>query len=387
MSLEDRVADAIAGRAAEWWLLNRQRNASERERNNFLAWLRQSPAHVQAYLSIAAADKSLGEAAHDWPETAQQLLARVAAEEETDPLPIQRAGPVNREGRLDGARVSRWRFAYVAGTSLIVATILLGGWLLGGGRLTGRTYETAHAEQGSWLLPDGSVLHLDSDSRAVLHFSGPERVVALERGQAMFQVAKDPRRRFRVDAGNAQIVALGTEFDVDRNSTGTRVIVLEGQVAVLRGPLQPPAVPTLALTRATSLKAGEQLEIDSSHVGAPRPADVPHSAAWLHREIVFDNLSLAQVIADFNRYAPKPIEIEDESLKRIPISGVFGAYDVESFVAFLRGLDGVKVVEGPSHIRLYRWPRAPEEPVAVRNGRESAINSHPTVSEQKVPDP
>lgn len=370
MSLEDKNSDAMAG-AAEWWLLNRQRNASERARDHFLAWLRKSPVHVHAYLSIAASDKSLAEVARDWPETTQQLVAGAAAEEEADGAPIRSTSTVKILRTPDHTMASRWRFVFAAATSLAVATFLLGGWLLRDSGLIGRAYETAHAEQGSWLLPDGSVLHLDSDSRAVLHFSGTERVMALERGQAMFQVAKDPQRRFRVDAGDAQIFALGTEFDVDRNATDIRVIVLEGQVAVVRGHLQPPNAPTLPLAHATSLKAGEQLEIDSSHVGAPTPADVHHSGAWLQREIVFDNLSLAQVIADFNRYAQKPIEIEDESLKRIPISGVFGAYDVESFVAFLRGLDGVQVVEGPSHIRLYGRPRAGQS-VAVRNGGKSA---------------
>jgi len=384
VSPKDRIPNAIAGRAAECWLLNRQRNVSGPERDSFLAWLRESPVHIHAYLSIAASDKALGEAAHAWPETTQQLVVRAAAEDEADAVPASPAGTVQIACHPDRAIASRWRFA---ATSLVVATFLLGGWLLRDSELIGRAYETAHAEQASWLLSDGSVIHLDSDSRAVLHFSGPERVVALERGQAMFQVAKDPRRRFRVDAGEAQIVALGTEFDVDRTSTDIRVVVLEGQVAVVPGSLQPPNLPTLALTHATSLKAGEQLEIDSSHVGAPRPADVHHLGAWLQREVVFDNLSLAQVVADFNRYAQKPIEIEDDSLKRIPISGVFGAYDVDSFVAFLRGIDGVQVVEGPSHIRLYGRSRGPHEPVAVRNGAESAAESHPTIDEQKVPKP
>jgi transmembrane sensor len=203
----------------------------------------------------------------------------------------------------------------------------------------------------------------------VLRFSSAERVVSLERGQAIFQVAKDSRRRFRVDAGNAQIVAVGTEFNVSRDATDTRVVVLEGRVSVARGLLQQTNLPTLDLSGATALKAGEQLEIDSSHVGAPRPADIRHARAWLQREIVFDNLPLAQVVADFNRYAPQPIEIEDKYLERIPISGVFGAYDVESFVAFLRKLDGVRVLQGPTYIRVYGRSH---EPIAADEGANAA---------------
>src|SRR5208282_4279308 len=129
MSLEDKNSDAM-GRAAEWWLLNRQRNASERAGDHFLAWLRESPLHVHAYLSIAASDKSLAEAAHDWPETTQQLVAGAAAEEEADAVPIRSTGTVEIVRPPDHPTASRWRFVIAAATSLAVATFLLRGWLL-----------------------------------------------------------------------------------------------------------------------------------------------------------------------------------------------------------------------------------------------------------------
>jgi transmembrane sensor len=375
---EDKIAEAITSQAAEHWLLQRERTVSERDRDALLAWLRESPTHVLAYLSMAACDRSLRDGAHDWPETAAELVTSASAQPESNAVPIQSVGTIDIAPRLGRAPVPRRGFAFAVALSVGVAVLISGTWLLRSGELPGllRVYETAHAEQGSWPLPDGSVLHLDSNSRAVLHFSSAERVVSLERGQAMFHVAKDLRRRFRVDAGNAQIVAVGTEFNVSRDATDTRVVVLEGRVSVARGLLQRTNFPTLDLSGATALKAGEQLEIDSSHVGAPRPADVRHARAWLQREIVFDNLPLAQVVADFNRYAPQPIEIEDKYLERIPISGVFGAYDVESFVAFLRKLDGVRVLQGPTYIRVYGRSH---EPIAADEGANAAESSGRTM--------
>lgn len=368
MTLEDKIAESIARRATEWWLLHRDRNGSERDRDAFLSWLRESPAHVHAYLSIAASDSWLNKGARAWPETIEQLVTRATASTEADAVRIYPDQATNAGRRVDRSPTP---FGLAGVIGAVVAAILLGGWLLLAGermRLP-RIYETAHAQQGSWPLPDGSILHLDSDSRAVLHFSGRERVVVLEHGRAMFQVAHDPGRRFRVDAGDAQIVAVGTEFDVDRNSTDIHIVVLEGQVAVVRDVLEAQNLQTLPLSRATPVKAGQQVEVDSSHVSAPSPADVRHSGAWLQREIVFDNLPLAQVVADFNRYSQKPIEIADEHLKHVRISGVFGADDVGSFLTFLRGLDGVQVVEDTSHIRVYERPRAPHDPVEARAGK------------------
>ena len=38
---------------------------------------------------------------------------------------------------------------------------------------------------------------------------------------------------------------------------------------------------------------------------------------------------------EFNRYGSIPIEIDDAALRTLPSSGVFYAYDINSFVAFL----------------------------------------------------
>jgi ferric-dicitrate binding protein FerR (iron transport regulator) len=34
---------------------------------------------------------------------------------------------------------------------------------------------------------------------------------------------------------------------------------------------------------------------------------------------------------EFNRYGPSVFEIDDETLRALPITGVFGAYDADSF--------------------------------------------------------
>src|SRR5262249_40416699 len=77
-----------------------------------------------------------------------------------------------------------------------------------------KTYRTAQGEQSIERLPDGSVLRLDTDSEATVRYTGTERVVELNRGQALFEVVHDVTRRFRVAAGNAGAIAVGTRFNV-----------------------------------------------------------------------------------------------------------------------------------------------------------------------------
>src|SRR5205823_10321982 len=98
-------------------------------------------------------------------------------------------------------------------------------------------FETRHGEQLSRRLPDNSVLHLNTDSAVTIRFGKTERLVTLMSGQADFEVAHDPERAFRVFAGAAEVVAIGTKFDVRLEHDATVVTVVEGRVAVGPSPM------------------------------------------------------------------------------------------------------------------------------------------------------
>jgi len=218
-----------------------------------------------------------------------------------------------------------------------------------------RTYRTLHGEQRIEQLPDGSVLRLDTDSEATVHYSVSERLIELKRGQALLEVAHENSRRFRVAAGEAGAIALGTRFDVYRRSSAIDFTVVSGEIAVFTG--EPPSLhgraglPT-AVQRVTS---GYQLSIDAGGMTAqPVPVDLNQTLGWLQHKIVFDHRPLAEVAAEFNRYGSIPVEVEDATLRALLVSGMFDADDTESFVAFLRTLPDVRVEKTPARIRVTR---------------------------------
>jgi transmembrane sensor len=247
-----------------------------------------------------------------------------------------------------------WSFA----TSMAAIVLLLAAstlWWLRDGEFLGlpKTYQTAHGEQRVAQLPDGSELHLNSDSAVVVRYTGKERLLELARGQALFTVAHDDRRRFRVAAGGAHVLAVGTQFDVYRKPDATVVTVVEGTVGVLVGEPQSPDIRELPVN-ATRVEAGYQLRVDAGGVSAqPIPVDVRQAVAWQQRKIAFEQRPLGEVADEFNRYSTIPIEIDDAALRALPISGVFDAYDIDSFVAFLQTLDGVRVERTDARIRVF----------------------------------
>jgi transmembrane sensor len=101
------------------------------------------------------------------------------------------------------------------------------------------------------------------------------------------------------------------------------------------------------------LVAGQQMRItDDQRTAQPVTTDAQRTAAWLHRQILFDHEPLQRVATEFNRYAPKPFEIVTPALQNLEISGVFATDDTDAFIAFLRSLDGVHVEVTSARIRV-----------------------------------
>jgi transmembrane sensor len=218
-------------------------------------------------------------------------------------------------------------------------------------------FETRHGEQLSRRLADNSILHLNTDSAVTIRYGKNERLVMLTSGQANFEVAHEPDRAFRVIAGSAEVVDLGTKFDVRLQHDSTVVTVIEGRVAVAPSPAteelgtgsnQSPA------RRVVQLGADQQIIVTEGEWPAtPASVDSQCTTAWLRREIVFDHEPLERVAAEYNRYTAKPIEIATPSLRNLQISGVFATDDTEAFVAFLRSLKGVRVEVTETRIRVW----------------------------------
>jgi len=351
---EQQVRVAIAGQAADWFVANDD-GLSESEQLALVSWLRDSPKHVQAFLEVSQITRDL--AAVDAPNLSiESLVAAARADDTVDVVTLApEAAQDSRTSRRRGTR-KFWAAPLAAAAALLVVAISLVWWNRDGERFgLPRTYETAHGEQGAWRLPDGSMLHLNTESSATVRYSGSERVVELNRGQALFDVSHGDRRRFRVSAGSAEVIATGTEFDVyRRNNTLTLITVVQGEVRVYAS--DSTAARSSALPASSiALNAGQQIGVDAGGLWAePISVDTKAAVAWLRHEIVAQNRPLGEVAAEFNRYGRVQIVIDDPALKMLRISGHFDAYDTDSFAAFLASLEGVTVEKTSTRIRVFK---------------------------------
>jgi transmembrane sensor len=351
----------VAQDAAEWFLLNREGTLTEASRAQFTHWLRASPLHVEEYLAIAAIAKDMHVATSQMAVD-PEALSEAHEEANQNIVDLHRRNPAPSIGVHTRPARRRWRTASFAGACATVLAII--GVSAIALRNAPKTYLTSHGEQSIWPLSDGSILQLNSDSAVTVRYSSKERLLDVVRGQAHFRVAHESSRRFRVVSGPTEVVAVGTDFDVYRMATSTVVTVIEGRVAVFAGAAPPPTAIAAIPADALRVNAGEQVRIDGDRkLTAAAPADLRQTTAWMRRQIVFDHKPLAEVADEFNRYSNASIRIDDEKLRELQVSGVFDAYDTDSFAGFLQRLDGVTVSVTPTQIYVLRRANsaAPEQ--------------------------
>jgi transmembrane sensor len=208
---------------------------------------------------------------------------------------------------------------------------------------------TGVGELRTLTLDDGSRVHLNTDTRVRVHYDKQTRHVSLERGEASFEVAKRPDWPFIVTAGRREIKAFGTEFVVRRDRERLSVMLMEGKVTVStegQSNRSPPETETVTLV------PGDRVTfVGSATPTLDRPAP-ERIAAWLRGEVALDNTSLADAVAEMNRYSHQRIVADDPALAAIRVSGIFKAGDLVNFAQAVARMHNLKVLNQQDEIVL-----------------------------------
>ncbi len=334
--------ESIAASAAAW-LAERDAGLSPSDERKFAAWRAADPRHEAAVARLERA----------W--TALQPLRDFRPAAVCHPDRDLLAGPV-RGGIF--AFPAPLRAAALAAAALVV--VAAGGWALRPAATSApdAVYATTVGGYERVMLADGSVLELNGDTAAEVHFTAAERRVRLARGEAHFTVTKNPARPFCVEAGGVAVRAVGTAFNVRLSARDVEVLVTEGKVAVSEvGPALAAVPPrgernpqTGAPTSGgpTVLSANERLVVGPARESAVErvsPAAVRDALAWQSPRLVFSDTPLAEVVAQFNRRNAVQLVLADtdSSLTALPVGGSFRPETVEAFVRLLESGGDVTV--------------------------------------------
>jgi transmembrane sensor len=268
----------------------------------------------------------------------------------SDAVQRARAHADRRTSEIAAAR--RRRPVLLGGAAAIAAAMLALVWTGAIPLVPGEPdhLRTSFGERRTVTLADGSVITLNSATELRVAMTAAERRIELVDGEAHFAVAKDATRPFRVRAGTTETEALGTQFDVARLAEQTTVTLIEGSVAVRTIPDQPSVAPVIE-----QLQPGQQVAINSEgRVAARRTPRLDSVLAWQRAQIEVNDATVAELLADANRYSATKIVVRDPSLLEAKISGVFRAGDTEAVVTALQRYFQLQATRSAGRVTLER---------------------------------
>lgn len=333
--LTNRRRDTITEEAATW--LIELGDADTQGKADFAAWLRSSPEHVQEFLAVATLWGMLPETSAN--PTIDELVE--LATSASNVVELSGKSAASRTTIAEQSQRSKHWFRIAAAAA--VAAIILGtGIFYAPTPADPNLYTTTIGEVSSVVLEDGSIVTLNTQSVMRVAFTEQYRDIVFERGEGLFEVAKDVDRPFRVITDHAVIQAVGTQFNVRRRENEVAVTVVEGIVDVAAtqagsvvGIGEQVVASDLVISQPVRLTAGKQARAGAGET-VVFDAPIENTIAWQERRLIFEAQPLRAVIEEFNRYNDPPMVVDDPRLDSLPpITAIFRSNDPESFVQYV----------------------------------------------------
>lgn len=296
----ERQRDADT-RAAAAWLARWQ--AGTVDEKAFDLWRDADPAHALAFARVTAA----------W-ETAGGAVG----------MPAEQA-PLTRRRLMRGGGIA--------------GAVLLAG---GTGLIATRAYawesaSTRIGETRRLRLPDGSTAMLNTDSKLSWRFSSGRRELRLDRGEVALDLRPGPVARLSTE---------GAEASLQPGRFNARLRDAALDLVVLRGTARGGAGQAAAYQRLS-------FDADKPVVSPVSGEAVEGVLAWQNGDILFIDTPLAEAVAEYNRYLPQKIVIDDAAIGSIRIGGRFLSSNPADFLKAVSAGLGVRVVHAASgpHLR------------------------------------
>lgn len=312
-----------------------------------MQWLQQHPQWMQQYDMM----KTLWQPAPRRPELAEdenkvrQILQLAAAESEEAPVVTMQGHPRRRR---------KYFVAAIAIAITGLAAWAISQWL-GNGLHKGFSQQEVVAQKGSkirTLLPDGSTVWLNAGSKISYpaNFDGPIREVSLK-GEAFFDVVKNPDRPFIVHTADIDIRVLGTAFNVKSYEEDKTVetTLIRGLVQITRSNAAAAQDPIYlhpnqkivlqknnpvpqANSQAEGAATQTQAKNISEHItnlDSTRRQEELVETAWVYNRLEFRGDSFEELARKLERWYNIEIHFEDEAAKDLEFNGSLESETVE----------------------------------------------------------
>ncbi|MGY1488002.1 FecR family protein [Methylobacillus pratensis] len=315
--------------AIKWFVIMQDADTEHPERSRFEEWLLSHPAHQRAYQEVCALWEDL--------DSSDRLLHLESA--------MQQKIFIEKTDRSKKIRTAITRTLSVMFFAALGITSYYGyeSW-----QNEPTMHMAASTEIGqirSQVLEDGTKLMVNANSDIEVTYTRKERRVILKRGEASFDVAKNPDRPFVVDSGLARITVLGTRFAVNKFSSKVRISVDHGVVRI--EPQQylttEKTAPNRFAEHVLTLRDNEVAEINLNGEAKRLQRPAADAFSFEYGTITFDQAGLEEIAETLSRYRPLPVNADLDSQPDVSITAVIQSKYVERFIKELPAIAPVKV--------------------------------------------
>ena len=302
--------------AADWLARLHADNRSSRDEAEFHAWLKADPSHARAFENASTIWDAVGGLRDD----PRPMAPRPAATRFVNPLPSERMS----------------RRAVIAGGAGLILTCGLG---LGWQQARAGVYETGVGEQRRFLLDDDTRIMLDTNTRVRFTASSSRRLLSLASGRVDVEIASDARP-FVIEAGDRSVIAQAARLDLRCDDDAVLITAVQGHAQIRSAD----AGFELAAGNRIAMEPGRQDRLD-------RP-EIDDLLAWQSGRLAFRDETVAQAVAEMNRYSHRELVVADAQVAGLRLSGVYRVGDPEAFARSLAVLLPVEVAVEPDTIRI-----------------------------------
>lgn len=206
----------------------------------------------------------------------------------------------------------------------------------------GADYATGTGEQREVALDGGVLVQMNTQTRfdAAPVQDGTAALVLLA-GEAEFQAGLRGAARLRVQAGDGSVSAGSARFNIRLFGQEVCVTCLAGRLRVVQN------------GNDAELAAGEQLRYRPAHFGITRTVRAGEVSAWRQRLLVFKQSTLAEVVAEVNRYRPGKLILNSDTLGKTRVQASFSLDRLDDVIALIQDAYGARVTRLPGGIVLF----------------------------------
>jgi transmembrane sensor len=310
--------------AADWLARLHADDRTAEDEDAFRSWLQSDKVHEEAFESASSIWTAVGGLRGELRPTSPLLERQsLATEGADDDVPGTSAGMTRRAVMAGG------------GALVVTAGISLGWQTAYAGVIT-----TNVGEQRRVVLEDGTRAMLDTNTRIRFRAKSDIRLLSLESGRIDLDIAVEARP-FVLDMGNRQATTASARLDVSRTDGGLHLTAISGS-ARIDGPSGRP----VALTTGSRIAMIEGRE---DQVDRPELEDL---IAWQGGRLVFRDDTIAQAIAEMNRYSHRALVVTDPKVATMRFSGAYRVGDPEAFAHSLGVLLPIRVMPEGDTIRI-----------------------------------